>query len=137
MSLTTITADAKNDASILTVKSLDQTKVNSKLIFSTVKFDATMCAPLFKCPICGGTWQSKLDLTEASKTTDYDFNKLVSFLVPDHVNEKAKTVCSMQGKTVELYMAVHKGKEGFVCCIQKSSEEGASGIPVDWWVTTA
>jgi hypothetical protein len=129
-----ISVSAKNDAVTITAKAVDQTKVNSKLIFNAVKFDEASLAPNFLCPECKSVWQPKLDLTQLTKSASYDFNKLVSFLVPDHQNEKAKSVCSMQGKTVELYMAVHKGKEGYMCCLQKSNEEGAKGIPVNWWV---
>jgi Zn-finger nucleic acid-binding protein len=129
-----ISVSAKNDAVTITAKTVDQTKVNSKLIFNAVKFDEASLAPNFLCPECKGVWQPKLDLTQLAKSESYDFNKLVSFLIPNHQNEKAKTVCSMQGKTIELFMAVHKDKNGYACCIQKSSEEGTNGITGNWWI---
>jgi len=40
------------------------------------------------------------------------------------------------GSTITLYVAVHKIRNSvdIVCCIQKSSEEGATGIPANWWL---
>ena len=133
-----IPVEAKHDAVELSVKASDQSKVQSKLIFNSVTFESAEkgVQPNFKCPACGGVWMPKLALSDDEKTETYDFNKLVSFLVPDHKSENGKVACTLQGQTVELFMAVHRDKNGICCCIQKSSEEGASGIPANWWLQT-
>jgi hypothetical protein len=132
MSLTKLSTTTANDATVLTVKAVDQSKVNSTMIFYSSTLKDTELIINFICPTCKQLWDAKLDLTEMPKQTEYDFNKLVSFLVPEHQN--GKTACSMQGKTVELFIAVHKDKNGLDNCVQKSNSEGANGLSNDWWV---
>lgn len=77
-----------------------------------------------KCPNCGALDQrfvGKPTFTyQASKV--YDKNQLVT---------TAFTCCGAQ---ISLYVAVHKEINALPqFCIQKSSEEGAAGIPTDWW----
>ena len=128
-----IPVDASNDAKEIVAKAPDQSKVVSKLIFNSILFESTTkgVQPNFKCPVCGGFWQPKLDLTDADKTVVYDLNKLFSFKIPAHLN--GVVACSLQEQTVELFIAVHKDKDGTACCIQKSNEEGTAGISADWW----
>lgn len=129
-----IPVEAKHNGDKKTVKATDQSKVISKLIFNSIIFDPTVkgVLPNFKCPMCGSFWQPKLDLKDAEKVVEYDFNGLVSFLVPDHQNKKE--YCSLGGQTIELFMAIHKDENGMQVCIQKSIDEGTGGIPANWWV---
>jgi len=71
--------------------------------------------PHFNCPNCKTKWQGLFQTAVAT-----EINQLISFKCPN---------CQ---KVTSLYVAIH----GSQLCIQKSCEEGAGGIPANWWVNT-
>jgi hypothetical protein len=99
----------------------------TKLFFNGIVQSVTASTadyqPSFICPNCKtkNVLPTKTSVAfQASKT--FDFNQKVTFTLP----------CC--GANVELFVAVHKDANGALSlCVQKSSEEGASGIPASWW----
>ena len=82
-------------------------------------------SPNFQCPMCNGRPEALLDRTwNCNLNKALEINQLVNYVMP---------CCNTP---ISLFVAVHKekGSAGIQCCIQKSSEEGAGGIPADWWV---
>lgn len=81
-------------------------------------------APNFLCPVCNGRPQNLL-----SKTWNCALNRALD------VNQKVSFTLSCCGNTVELFLGVHKeaGSPYISVCLMKSSEEGAGGLPADWW----
>jgi hypothetical protein len=94
----------------------------SKLFFDTVDFDyeVTGVNPHCKCPNCQTLFQPQYKPIPSVSNMDY--------------NAKSIFQCPNCGQCLELYVAFHKDVNGSNCCIQKSSEEGAGGIPANWWV---
>jgi len=89
--------------------------------------DNTMyVSPNFLCPFEGTVRpQSRVfsNTVNIQYNREYDFNNLYDFKLP----------CC--GNTIQLFVAIHKPADsyGVAICIQKSDEEGAGGIPTDWW----
>lgn len=83
--------------------------------------------PNLLCPICVGTPANLL-----VKTWNCALNRALE------LNTKVSFMLCCCGNTIELFLAVHKEKDSpnIMYCIQKSSEEGAAGIPANWWVRT-
>jgi len=88
--------------------------------------------PHLVCPVCKRDWTPNLSLGSTFPAT-FDFNKKVSFAVPNHNNPKTGLPCTLSGAKIELFVAVHKDVEGLSICVQRSDVEGAGGIPADWW----
>jgi len=79
----------------------------------------------------------------------YDFNDLINTFFPNHgvpdtwrnqQLDKAGLLqfpidsdCPFSNTEISLFLAAHLDSNIFQNCIQKSSEEGADGIPGDWW----
>jgi hypothetical protein len=113
----------------------------NKLYFNAVtvneKDGVLTVNPQFLCPKCGENKtvaaKSLTPITvksDAIATIDkatqqplaaFDFNKQVDFIMP----------CC--GSKISLFLAVHRDKRGTQTAIQKSTEEGKEGIPIDWW----
>jgi hypothetical protein len=101
----------------------------TQLFFDRVILDQTSTTatvtPNFLCPFCVGRPERQVSSAVLiPQTTDLDINRLVTFTLP----------CC--GKKVTLYVAIHKTKDvsDLTFCIQRSTEEGAGGIPAVWWV---
>jgi hypothetical protein len=85
-----------------------------------------------KCPVCGYEWQSNYNLG-TSFSNPYDFNQLVSFPIPVHTSIITHSQCLLPYNTVKLYLAVHSDGNGNKLKLQRSNNEGATGISADWW----
>jgi len=103
------------------IASYAQGPLYRKLYYKSVSVDD---GPHFICQNCGHDFfdarygQVKFFLIK-------DFNALVAFKCPNCLAE------------YQLFVALHKYEDGSIAlCIQKSEEEGAGGIPEDWWVIT-
>lgn len=59
----------------------------------------------------------------------YDTNGLITTMFPAHD-------CQFDNTFISLFLAAHLDSNGFQTCLQKSSDEGADGIPDDWWQVT-
>jgi hypothetical protein len=101
----------------------------TQLLFNNVVVDQTSSTATvstnFLCPFCSGRPQRQLSSAVLiPQSVDLNINRLVSFTLP----------CC--GKKVSLWVAVHKTKDvnDLQVCVQKTSEEGATGIPLNWWV---
>lgn len=96
----------------------------TELCFNAVGFnyDVEGVNPHFTCPSCHKAFEPKVKPVPVLPPV-FDFNQKIAFLCP---NCQAKIV---------LFVALHKDINGLQLCIQKSSEEGADGIPSDWWRT--
>ena len=91
---------------------VDFSKVSNKINFS----------PSFTCPSCKKPFTFNQQVTKLPSAT-LNFNGKVVWTCPN---------CSAK---ITLFVAVHDdGVETPKFCIQKSSEEGAGGIPSNWWV---
>jgi hypothetical protein len=88
------------------------------LIISKVPFSLE---PNFSCPNCQNNFKPKY-MPTAVLPTNYNFNQLVTF------------TCINCSSEIKLYVALHNDADGLQCCIQRSSEEGVGGIPVNWWM---
>ena len=89
--------------------------------------------PHLICPVCKRDWTPNLSLGSTFPAT-FDFNKKVSFTVPNHNDAKTSQPCILSGQKIELFVAVHRDANGLQICIQRSDAEGAGGIPANWWV---
>jgi len=85
--------------------------------------------PQFVCPVCKRKWQPTLNF---GTPFSGDFNRKVSFNIPTH-KDSIEQECKASGKTIELFVAVHRDADSLQICIQRSDAEGADGIPNDWW----
>jgi hypothetical protein len=88
--------------------------------------------PHLICPVCKRDWTPNLSLGSTFPAT-FDFNKKISFTVPNHNNAETSQPCTLSGQKIELFVAVHRDTNGVQICIQRSDAEGASGIPANWW----
>ena len=106
----------------------------NKLHFDSVSFVRLEDGihPHLKCPVCKRDWTPNLSLG-SSFPASFDFNKKVSFTVPAHNNLASGLPCGLSGQKIELFVAVHRDANGVRFCIQKACEEGAAGIPANWW----
>ncbi len=106
-----------------------------KLHFDSINFAQLKDGinPRFKCPVCSRVWSPKLALGTTFPAT-FDFNKKVTVTAPNHTYLDSTVACPVSGKQISWFVAVHRDVNGIRFCIQKSSEEGAGGIPVNWWV---
>ncbi len=77
--------------------------------------------PNFRCPMHGSWSETPFNIT-IPVNRNLDVNRLQTFNLP----------C---GDRVLLYLGVHKTRavNDLRICIQKSSGEGADGLPADWW----
>lgn len=109
----------------------------NKLFFASVSFVRLEDGihPNLRCPVCKRNWTPNLSLG-ASFPATFDFNKKVSFTVPTHNSLTTGLSCGLSGQKIELFVAVHRDANGIRFCIQKACEEGATGIPANWWVRT-
>ena len=89
--------------------------------------------PHLICPVCKRDWTPALSLGTVFPAS-FGVNKKVSFTVPTHNNASTGQPCILSGSKVELFVAVHRDADGLRICIQRSNEEGAGGIPANWWV---
>jgi hypothetical protein len=89
--------------------------------------------PHLICPVCKRAWAPKLSFGSTFQAT-FDFNKKVSFTVPNHNDPKTGLPCTLSGARIVLFVAVHRDADGLSICIQRSDAEGANGIPERWWV---
>jgi hypothetical protein len=103
----------------------DYTKLYfNRTIIDQISTTVTL-TPNFVCPFCVGRPERQVANAVLIPTgSDLNINRLVTFTLP----------CC--GRKVSLYIAIHKTKDvdNLAVRIQKSSEEGEGGIPVDWWV---
>lgn len=107
-----------------------------QLFFSSIQFISLEdgVKPNFHCPHCrSAVWQPKCTLG-TSFPDPFDFNQKISFPIPMHNDPSTGQPCILQSYRIELFVAVHKDANGTALCIQKSSEEGAGGIPANWWM---
>ena len=89
--------------------------------------------PHFFCPVCGYPFQVNYSFG-SSFPLPYDFNQLVSFAIPVHTSLKTGIQCILPYNTIKLYIAVHADTNITALCIQRSNNEGAAGIPANWWL---
>ena len=89
--------------------------------------------PHLICPVCKRDWTPNLSLGSTFPAT-FDFNKKVSFIVPNHNDPKTGLSCTLSGCQIELFVAVRRDVDGLKICIQRSDAEGADGITVNWWM---
>jgi hypothetical protein len=117
-----------NRGGLLNQSEISNSTASSVLIFNAVLFESVEggVQPSFKCPVCQRLWKPILLFGNAT-LDDYDFNDLINIAVPAHGE------CSFSGATISLFLAVHRDTNGIKICFQKSTEEGASGISIDWW----
>ena len=109
----------------------------NKLFFDSVNFVRLEDGihPHLKCPVCKRDWTPNLSLGSSFPAT-FDFNKKVSFTVPAHNSLVSGLPCNLSEQKIELFVAVHRDSNGVKHCIQKACEEGAAGIPANWWERT-
>lgn len=95
----------------------------SRLYYNQIDMDYNSGGinPHMTCPSCGQPYQPHFKPVPTLPPT-YDVNAKVTFTCP---NCAAKLL---------LFVAVHKDTSRFDVCIQKSEEEGAGGIHVNWWL---
>jgi len=77
--------------------------------------------PHFICPSCKKRFEPK-------------YKPIQTLPATYNVNAKATFTCPNCNAKIILFVALHKDANGLFLCIQKSSEEGAGGIPANWWV---
>jgi hypothetical protein len=86
----------------------------------------------FVCPVCGATWSLTFMFDDYDGSGTYDMNELINTAFPDH-NDPTGNDCSFGNAAISLFLAAHLDSNGFYNCMQKSSGEGADGIPDNWW----
>jgi len=109
----------------------------NKLYFDSVGVDGNQIQPHFHCPACGSDHKKRLWFTRTvaiPQSPTVDSNRLIIFTIPAHDDAATGQKCEGSNQQIELYVATHKDVDGLSFCIQKSSEEGAGGIPANWWV---
>ena len=80
--------------------------------------------PVFICPNC-----KTKDVLPVMSTVNFQEDEIFDS------NERHTFMLPCCGAEVELFVAIHKDPgQPPVICIQKSSDEGATGIAADWWV---
>lgn len=89
----------------------------------------------FTCPVCGASWSLTIMFDDYDGNGTYDFNDLINIAFPDH-NDQSGDDCSFSNAAINLFLAAHLDSSGFQTCIQKASDEGADGIPDNWWQTS-
>jgi hypothetical protein len=96
------------------------------LFFNSVDLANGINFPKCPNPECNKPFKNTTVITSAKNglsASKADFNGLVDFTCPN---------CNAK---ISFYVAVHRyTSSDFGLCIQKSSEEGASGIPANWWI---
>lgn len=100
---------------------MDYTKLFLDSISLSTTVSSLTALPRFKCPECGYVWGGN-QVVAAPSNRITDFNQKIAFKCPK---------CN---STITLFVAVHRDINLTSLCLQKSSEEGASGIPANWWV---
>jgi len=100
-------------------------QIFSRLFYNTVDLTDGLSVPA--CRSCGKPFKTVQTLRDlkALLASTADVNRLVD------------SKCPSCDAVLRLYVALHKQADGsLMICVQRSDEEGASGIPSDWWVET-
>ncbi len=77
--------------------------------------------------MCGATWSLTVLFDDYGGSGVYDMNSQITMTFPVHS-------CDFDNAPISLFLAAHLDGNGLQTCLQRSDEEGADGIPTDWWV---